>query len=181
MPSRIPTFRPCSLETWWPPIPARLATICASRPRAVQLTVRHRLPTPFTVHVDISDNCNVVLHARCVLHVLRCGNTLRRKRTQATLLCFQIRSAWAVVKLMCEFARCALQLLRSRHRLVQSAHTGTNIFLFGLWLDRIRKFMLVKHGTSKREAWIARASIDRKMWEPIVERIPASTTTVSGA
>ena len=70
MPSRIPTFRPCSLETWWPPIHARLATICASRPRAVQITVRHRLPTPFTVHVDTSDNCYVVLHAQCVLHLL---------------------------------------------------------------------------------------------------------------
>ena len=62
-------------------------------------------------------------------------------------------------------------------RLVQSANTGTNIFMCGLWLDRIRKFMLVKHGTSKGEAWIARASIDRKMCEPIVERITASTTT----
>ena len=101
-------------------------------------TVRHRLPTRFTVHVDTSDNFHVVLHARCFLHVLWFGSTLWRKRTQSTLLCFQIRSAWAVVKVKCqldslhfcvrnvdvrlciapfsllprEFARCVLQLVR---------------------------------------------------------------------
>ena len=38
------------------------------------------------------------------------------------------------------------------HRLVQSAHTGANIFTDGLWRNGIRKFMIEKRGSSKREA-----------------------------
>ena len=45
-----------------------------------------------------------------------------------------------------------------------------------LWVDSgkgIRKFMIVKHGPSKREAWIKRARIDRKVCDSIVQCVPA--------